>query len=743
MWPFRRKRTLAPARAGTYGGLNLSPLDLASTAPLRVKQRRLMSWRTKFKLFIVAPAIAGIVLTAAAGLLFVHYSMTFPDPLSLRHKERAPVIRILAADGSNLAERGAAHDYMPLDLLPRHIIDAVVATEDRRFFEHSGLDPFGLVRAMFANVRAGRYAQGGSTLTQQLAKNLFLNSERTLSRKLEELALALWLEMRLGKADIMELYLNRVYFGAGAYGIEAAAQRYFDKSARALTLGEAAVIAGLLKAPSKYSPLSNPGAARTRARVVLKKMLAAGLISPEAEVAATRNIVKFASMKPGKDLSGVEYAVDFILERLPPLLGNGHAEVIVETTIDAKLQRRAQATVERVLDREGEAAQASQASVVVLDTEGGIAALVGGRSYLESQFNRAVKSRRQPGSSFKPFVYLAALEAGMTPDSTVYDLPVSIAGWSPRNDNGQYRGAVTMRQGLSQSINTVAVRLQYDIGVKRIVAVAQRLGVISELRPGPSLALGTSEVSLLEITGAYTAFANSGRRIDPHIIKRVRISSGRVLYIRPPVASQVVIAPVHVGSMNDMLNAALVTGTGRRAALSMHPAAGKTGTTQDFRDAWFIGYTAHLAGGVWVGNDHGRTMNNVRGGSLPAVIWREIMTAAHEGRSVLALPGTASSVPHMPRDPPVAARFPVERSQPVPGSKPQEQQGATTASAQARSPLQPRERIEAEFISRMLAEGKAADQAAAVPQFTPDVPEDRPFPRFAPQGIMSLGAKQP
>ncbi len=742
MWPWGRKRTQDALRAGKHDGQDCSPLGFAPE-PAQVRSRHRFGWRTKCKLFIVTPAIAAVVTTAAAGLLFVHYSMTFPDPLSLRHKERAPVIRILAADGSHLAERGAAHDYMPLDLLPGHVIDAVVATEDRRFFDHNGVDPFGLVRAMFANVRAGRYAQGGSTLTQQLAKNLFLNSERTLSRKVEELALALWLEMRLGKADIMELYLNRVYFGAGAYGIEAAAQRYFDKSARALTLGEAAVIAGLLKAPSKYSPLTNPGAARSRARAVLKKMLAAGLVTPEAELTANRHILKFASMKPSKDLSGIEYAVDFILERLPPLLGNGHAEVIVETTIDTRLQRRAQATVEQVLNREGGVAQASQASVVVLDTEGGIAALVGGRSYVESQYNRAVKSRRQPGSSFKPFVYLAALEAGMTPEGTVYDLPLSIAGWSPRNDNGQYRGAVTLRQGLAQSINTVAVRLQYDIGVKRIVAAAQRLGIKSELRPGPSLALGTSEVSLLEMTGAYTALANSGRRVDPHIIKRVSMSSGRVLYMRPPVATQIVIAPVHVGSMNDMLNSALVTGTGRRAALSVHPAAGKTGTTQDFRDAWFIGYTAHLAGGVWVGNDHGRSMNNVRGGSLPAVIWREIMTIAHEGRSIVALPGTASTAPHFPRDPPIAARFPMERPQPIALPKHQDQTSTMTMTSPPLAPLQPRERIEAEFISRMLDERQASKQPLAPSQFTPDVPGEQAFPRLAPQGIMSLGARRP
>jgi penicillin-binding protein 1A len=691
-----------------------------------------LSWRWKFRLFVVAPLSIALLGTAAGGLLFAHYSSTFPNPLSLRHKERAPIIRILAVDGSVMAERGAAHDYMPLDMLPRHVTDAVVATEDRRFYEHSGLDPYGLVRAMFANVRAGRYAQGGSTLTQQLAKNLFLTSERTLSRKVEELALSLWLEMRLGKQDILELYLNRVYFGAGAYGIEAAAQRYFDKSARALTLGEAAVIAGLLKAPSKFSPLNNPGAARTRARVVLKKMLAARLIDPIAEMDASRVIVKFATQKPLKDGSGLEYAIDYVLERMPPLLGNGHAEVIVETTIDAKLQRRAQAAVEQALHREGEAAQASQAGVVLLDLEGGIAALVGGRSFADSQFNRAIKSRRQPGSAFKPFVYLAALESGLTPDSTVYDLPVTIDHWSPRNDNGQYRGAVTMRQALAQSINSVAVRLQYDVGVKRVVAVAQRLGVKSELRRGPSLALGTSEVSLVEMTGGYTAFANGGRRVEPHIIKRVRISSGRVLYVRPAAPTEISIAPMHVGAMNDMLNAAMVQGTGRRARLLLHPAAGKTGTTQDFRDAWFIGYTAHLAAGVWVGNDQGRTMNNVRGGSLPAAIWHQIMTTAHENRAVVALPGMAN---------PAEQREPLAQAPVAPGSlvtpvNPQQDYYRPSA-PRAAAPLLPSDRIDGDFVARAIANAPlgATDET--------EVAARREFalPRFAPTGMMSLGRK--
>jgi penicillin-binding protein 1A len=664
-------------------------------------------WRWKFRLLVVAPLVLGLLGTTAAGLLFVHYSLAFPDPLSLRHKERAPIIRILAADGSVLAERGDAHDYVPLDLIPRHVTDAVVATEDRRFYEHKGIDPWGLIRATFANIRARRYVQGGSTLTQQLAKNLFLTSERTLNRKLEEVALAFWLELRLGKADILELYLNRVYFGAGAYGIEAAAQRYFEKSSRNLTVGEAAVIAGLLKAPSKYSPLTSPGAARNRGRVVLKKMLAARVITPEAETEAARKIVKFASLKSSRDAGGAEYAVDYVLERLPQLLGSGHAEVIVETTIDAKLQRRAQTAVEQTLARDGESAQASQAAVVVLDTDGGIAALVGGRSYAESQYNRAVKSKRQPGSAFKPFVYLAALEAGMTPDTIVSDSPVSIDNWSPRNDNGLYRGPVTLRQGLAQSINTVAVRLQHAIGGHQVANTARRLGITSELRTGPSLALGTSETSLIEMTGSYTTFANGGRRIDPHIIKRVRISSGRVLYLRPPPPSKIAVAPVHVGAMNDMLNAALVTGTGRRASILLHPAAGKTGTTQEFRDAWFIGYTAHLTGGVWIGNDQGRTMNNVRGGSLPAMIWHDIMVAAHQGRAVVALPGT-STVTLRPRDDAMQGQFRAGTSTPVrDGSEPR---------LPTRTPPTPA---------------------------GPEPVKHFVFPRFMPEGMMSLGRPAP
>ena len=717
-----------------------------------------LSWQ--WRIAILLPAFAASFAAFGFSIAFVYYTMAFPDPISLRHKEKAPIIRILARDGEVLAERGAAHDYMPLDLLPSHVMGAVVATEDRRFHQHHGIDPWGLLRAAFANLRARRYVQGGSTLTQQLAKNLFLTPERTFERKVEELVLALWLELRLTKQDILELYLNRVYFGAGAYGIEAAAQRYFDKSARELDVGEAAVIAGLLKAPSKFSPASSPGAARSRARSVLQKMQAAGLITAEVAQRASRESVRFADNKFGRDPTGVEYAVDHVLERLPGLLGAGHAEVIVETTIDGPLQRRAQVAVQRALDSHGEAQQVGQAAVVMLDAEGGIRALVGGRSYADSQFNRAVKARRQPGSAFKPFVYLTALEHGLTPETVTYDLPINIGAWSPRNESGQYKGAVTLRQGLTQSINTVAVRLQQDIGAHRIVNTAQRLGVRSGLHADPSLALGTSEVTLLELTGAYGAFANGGSRVDPHIVRRVRISSGRVLATHEPSRMQQVVAPVHVGAMNDMLNSALVAGTGRRAALPRHPAAGKTGTTQDFRDAWFVGYTAHLVGGVWVGNDNGRTMNQVKGGGLPAQIWRDVMLSAHEGRAPLALPGTAPLAAAAPEQPAGtdAVQQLLDRPQPpnplapasAPQSPPQHQrqpdamraagapptQPARGEVARYAAPSQPRERIDPDFVARMVG-------AFAEPRLAGTEPLDATTTdpaRLIPRGMMSLGA---
>jgi penicillin-binding protein 1A len=589
---------------------------------------------------------AYLVIAVALGLgaAFSYYSAAIPDPLALRQKEKAPVVRILARDRSVLAERGGAAPYVPIDLLPRHLVDAVLAIEDRRFFSHWGVDPVGLARAIVSNYEAGRVVQGGSTITQQLAKNIILNSERSLARKLEELLLALWLETRLSKPDILELYLNRVYFGAGVYGVEAAARRFFEKSARELTLGESAVLAGLLKAPSRYSPAWNPALARERGQMVLAKMVEAGFVAPADGQLAVIAEVRFADWHVMRGDTGVDYAVDAALEQLPQLIPGNDGEIVIETTIDANLQRHAQQMVHNLITTEGATLDATQAALVVIDMEGGVAVLVGGSSYVESQFNRALRARRQPGSAFKPFIYLTALESGLTPDSLVKDAPIVHKGWSPRNFDGRYSGFVTLREALARSLNTAAVRLALGVGVSRAAETAHRLGIGSELRTDATLALGTSEVTLLELTGAYGALASGGRLIEPHIVKLIRSGPGngpgRVLYRRPPASTQIVVAAQHAGALNDMLNAALIFGTGRGAALPLHPACGKTGTAQDFRDAWFIGYTAHFVAGVWVGNDDRRPMKRVAGGTLPAKLWREVMLLAHAGLPPTTLPGT-------------------------------------------------------------------------------------------------------
>lgn len=572
-----------------------------------------------------------LLMSAAAfaiGVLFIYYTIAFPDPLSMRPQTTGPAIRILARDGSLLAERGVSRAFIPLDMLPPHAAEAVIAIEDRRFFMHPGLDPLGMLRAAIANVRAGRLTQGGSTITQQLAKNLFLTSERTWARKAEEVVLALWLELRLTKRDILELYLNRVYFGGGAHGIEAASQRYFGKSARDLELAEAAVIAGLLKAPSRYAPSASPVQAVARGRVVIAAMREAGFISEEERAAALAADIRFSPRMRVPDEAEVGYAVDFILDAMPRFNSTERDDIVVETTLDIALQSRAGEIVEGALAGQGAALDAGQAAVVVLGADGAIRALVGGRSYADSQFNRVTKALRQPGSAFKPVVYLAALERGMTPESIVEDAPIKAGRWSPRNENGSYIGPTTLRNALARSINTVSVRLLLDVGADEVAATARRLGMKSPLRRDASLALGTSEVSLLDLTGAYAAFANGGYVNEPYAIRRVRTGAGNVLFQRIDARSERAIPQGSVTAMNDMLAAAVTSGTGRRAAIPGRRVAGKTGTSQDFRDAWFIGYSEDLTAGVWVGNDDARSMKKVAGGTLPAEIWRAVMLAA-------------------------------------------------------------------------------------------------------------------
>jgi len=570
---------------------------------------------------------------------FLYFVARLPDPILLTLDDRPPNLTILASDGTVLAERGLRRGYVRLDRLPPYLPQAVIATEDRRFYNHLGVDPVGLVRAGMRNLIAGSVVQGGSTITQQLAKNLFLSPDRTMARKLEEAMYAIWLERRFTKDEILELYLNRVYFGGGTYGVEAAARRYFGRSARSVTLTQAALLAGLLKAPSRYAPTRSVELATTRVDVVLDNMVEAGFLSSaEAETAAAEPL----RLRTFSDETGYPYAVDWVAETLPEVVGNTEGDLVVETTIDAGLQRAAQLTLRQTLDAEGKDLDVSEGAVVVLDTSGGIKALIGGRSYRSSPFDRAVKALRQPGSAFKPFVYLTALESGYTPDSIANDEPVAVDGWAPKNHTGTYRGAVTLRDSFAQSINTVAVKLADEVGRGNVVSTARRLGIRSELHDRPSLALGTAEVTPLELVAAYVPFANGGEGITPHIIARVRNGDGKLLYEYKGAGLARVVDESYVAEMNDMMNATMVSGTGRQAALPDQIAGGKTGTSQNSRDAWFVGYTAHYVGGVWVGNDDGSKMRNVTGGTLPAHIWHDIMVYAHEGKQPLALPGTRS-----------------------------------------------------------------------------------------------------
>jgi penicillin-binding protein 1A len=571
------------------------------------------------------------------GLAVIYFIASVPDPMIAALDDRPPNVTVLAQDGTVLAERGLRRGHVRLDVLPPYLVHAVLATEDRRFYTHFGIDPLGLVRASVRNASAGGVVEGGSTITQQLAKNLFLSPKRTVARKLEEVVYAVWLEQRFSKSEILELYLNRVYFGGGTYGVEAASRRYFGKSSRFVTLPQAALLAGLLKAPSRYSPRRSVKLANARVDEVLENMVQAGYLTPEQARSASQQPLKLSAKG---DATGYPYPVDWVAELLPEFLGEHDSDLIVETTIDAALQRISQQALRRLLDGKGAELAAGEGAVVVLDPMGGVKALVGGRSYSTSPFDRALKALRQPGSAFKPFVYLAALESGYTPDSIAYDGPTTVAGWSPRNYTGLYQGEINLRDSLAQSINTVAARLTAEVGPWRVVRTARRLGIHSRLHDRPSIALGTAEVTLLELVGAYAPFANGGQGVLPHIVTRVRNGDGAVLYERQRSTTGQVVALNYVGAMNDMLTATVVRGTGKKAAIEGHVAAGKTGTSQGSRDAWFVGYTAHYVGGVWIGNDNGSRMRRVTGGSLPAQLWHDIMLLAHRDKPKLKLPGT-------------------------------------------------------------------------------------------------------
>lgn len=614
----------------------VKPKPAPKKKPRKTKRRKkrsrpfvftLISWGMTLGLWGV------IVMAATTAYVFINLEKKglFNIP------EREPGIMMLARDGTVITERGSFYgDAAKISELPRYVPLAVVAIEDRRFYSHFGIDPIGLVRAFYANYKAGRVVQGGSTLTQQLAKNLFLKSERTYERKFQEAVLALWLENKYTKDEILQLYLNRVYFGAGAYGIEKAAQTFFGKSARDVSLSEAAIMAAVLKAPSSLNPVRHPKRAAKRANEVIKDMIEVGLVTEQDARQASQKATQVKSLdyKPATD-----YVADWVEEIVPDLIGKFDRSIIVETTIQTGLQTLAERVIRKRLNKEGAARNASQAALVAMTPNGEVLAMVGGKDYVASQFNRAVKAKRQPGSAFKPFVYLTAIEQGASPGTVEVDGPVTIGDWTPANYNKRYRGPVTLKKALALSLNTVAVKIGAAAGPANVALTAQRLGIRSPLHTNASIALGTAEVNLLELTGAFAPFANGGSTIIPHVITRITSRDGKVLYQRQGSGLGASITEYDLGAMNEMMRSVVTSGTARRARLKKQDVGGKTGTSQDYRDAWFIGYTTHLVSGVWVGNDDNSPTKRVTGGSLPAQIWKDVMLPAHRRLKFTKLPG--------------------------------------------------------------------------------------------------------
>jgi penicillin-binding protein 1A len=625
----RSGRSKGAPKGGSKSGAKSAPKRKAAAsrdAAARSPLRRLVYWG-------VVLCIWGLIMAGGAIALV---ASTLPPIQSLAIPKRPPSIEIDGLDGKPLAVRGEMGGAaVALKDLPPYLPRAFIAIEDRRFYHHYGIDPIGLIRAAIADVLHRGVQQGGSTITQQLAKNLFLTQQRTLWRKMQEVVLALWIERKFSKNEILELYLNRVYFGSGAYGVEAAAQRYFGKPAREVKLAEAAMLAGLVKSPSRLAPSRNPDGAERRAQMVLAAMAAADFI--------TETMAKSAMAQPAHAVKPVGtgtvgYVADWIMDVLDDLVGQIDDDLKVETTIDPALQAAAEKALVDELAQKGQKFDVEQGALVAMTPDGAVRAMVGGKNYAESQFNRAVAAKRQPGSAFKPFVYLTALEHGLTPDTVREDKPIALKGWKPENYAHQYLGPVTLTQALSQSLNTVSVRLTLEFGPAAVAKTAYRLGIASKLEPNPSLALGTSEVSLIELVSAYAPFANGGSAIAAHVVERVRTVAGKTLYTRVAPNFGRVVEARYVGMMNAMMHETLTSGTAHSAQLAGWPAAGKTGTSQEFRDAWFIGYTSHLVTGIWLGNDDSSATRKATGGGLPVEIWSRFMKPAHQSVPVAALP---------------------------------------------------------------------------------------------------------
>ncbi|HEU0084413.1 MAG TPA: PBP1A family penicillin-binding protein, partial [Bradyrhizobium sp.] len=590
--------------------------------------------------------------------------------------------------GNPIGSRGIKHnDSIPLEDFPDNLIKATLATEDRRFYDHFGIDFAGTARALVTNAQAGGVRQGGSSITQQLAKNLFLNNERTIERKVKEAFLAVWLETRLTKNEILKLYLDRAYMGGGTFGVDGAAHFYFNKSARDVNLAEAAMLAGLFKAPTKYAPHINLPAARARANVVLDNLVDAGFMTEGQVFGARRNP---ANAVDRRDENSPNYYLDWAFDEMRKLVDTfpkSYVErvFVVRTAIDMNVQRAAEEAIENQLRQFGRDYHATQAATVIADLDGGVRAMVGGRDYGASQFNRAVDAMRQPGSSFKPYVYTTALLNGFKPTSIIVDGPVCLGNWCPQNYGHSYSGSVTLTQAITRSINVVPVKLSIAIGANpknqweaakrgraKIVEVARRFGIKAPLLDTPSLPIGSTEVTVLEHAVAYATFPNRGRSVTPHAVLEVRTGAGDLVwrFDRDGKKPLQAIPPSVAADMAQMMSHVVSEGTARRAALDGIPTAGKTGTTNAYRDAWFVGYTGNFTCAVWYGNDDYSPTNRMTGGSLPAQTWHDIMVAAHQGVEVKEIPGIGMGTKLPPAPGPVAANAPPKTLETKPGPPP-------------------------------------------------------------------------
>ena len=604
-------------------------------SPKRTLLQSLLYWA----LVLGVWAAIGIVAFLAV------FATDLPDTSKIFDVQRQPSISYLDRSGVQIAVRGS--QYSPpvnLDDLPPYVPAAFVAIEDQRFYHHFGFDPVGMARAAYADLRAGHTVQGASTITQQLARNLFLTPQQNFRRKAQELILAVWLETKFSKKQILSLYLNRVYFGEGAYGIEAASQRYFNKPASQLSVGEAALLAGLMKGPTRYSPVSETDRAERRATVVLDKMVETGAITPAQRDAAFANPVRVSATMPNQS---AQYFVDYIDAQVRQIVGQPQEDLVVETTLDLPIQAGAEHAVRTVVDASAKA-RVQQAALVAVDGQGRIRAYVGGVDYGQSQYDRASLAQRQAGSSFKPFVYLTAMEAGHTPQEMVSDAPLTIGTWSPHNYTNKYLGPMTLETALAQSINTVAARLGSEVGTANVAATAHRLGITTPIQTDPSMALGAVEVTPVDMAQAYAAFSNGGYLTKAYGIERIRTASGQVRYdhnLNPAPRTRVIAQPA-LSEMTEMLRQVIASGTGARAAIPRYDIAGKTGTTSDYRDAWFIGFTGGFTTAVWVGRDDNTSMaHGVTGGGPPAQIWRAFMAAALPRLNVQPIPGGPAPQP--------------------------------------------------------------------------------------------------